>query len=193
MIQTLPLSQIKPNPDNPRVIRDEKYRQLVKSLKEFPEMLWKRPIVVDEDHVALGGNMRLKALEELKFKEVPVIVAEGWTEEQRKQFVVKDNVSYGEWDWDMLSNTWDAVQLNDWGLHVWVPEVDADYTVLDSDEFSGIDERVTKIAESTERGILINFPNDLYDEAYELVKKANKRKYDVGMALLTLLRDELGE
>jgi len=193
MIQTLPLSQIKPNPDNPRVIRDEKYRQLVKSLKEFPEMLWKRPIVVDEDYVALGGNMRLKALEELKFKEVPVIVAEGWTEEQRKQFVVKDNVSYGEWDWDMLSNTWDAVQLNDWGLHVWVPEVDADYTVLDSDEFSGIDERVTKIAESTERGIIINFPNDLYDEAYELVKEANKRKYDVGMALLTLLRVELAE
>jgi len=111
------LSEIKPNPNNPRIIRDEKFEKLVKSIKEFPEMLEKRPIVVNTDMVVLGGNMRLKACKEAGLKEIPVIIAD-WTEEQQREFIIKDNVGFGDWDWDELANTWDAEELNAWGLDV---------------------------------------------------------------------------
>lgn len=110
------LSDIKPNPENPRIIREDKFEKLVQSIKDFPDMLEKRPIVIDEDNVVLGGNMRLRALQELKYKDIPVIVAKGWTEEQKQQFIIKDNVGFGEWDWDILANTMDDKLLLDWGL-----------------------------------------------------------------------------
>ncbi len=115
------LSDIKPNPDNPRVLRDVKFKKLVMSLREFPDMMEKRPIVVDEGGVILGGNMRYRALQEIygKKADIPdgwVTVAKGWTDEQKREFVVKDNSSFGEWDWDALANGWDAQQLADWGL-----------------------------------------------------------------------------
>jgi hypothetical protein len=111
------VSQIKPNPNNPRLIKDEKFKKLVQSIKDFPDMLNKRPIVVNKDMIVLGGNMRLKACIEAGMKDVPVIVAD-WSEEQQREFIIKDNVSGGEWDWDVLANEWDAEQLNDWGLDV---------------------------------------------------------------------------
>ena len=117
------LSDLKPNPNNPRIIKDDKFKKLVKSIDEFPEMMSKRPIVcvtdVDGKIYPLGGNMRLKALQELKYKEVPdewVQMADEWTEEQRREFVIKDNVGFGEWDWEQLANEWDAEKLEEWGL-----------------------------------------------------------------------------
>jgi hypothetical protein len=116
------ITDIKTNPNNPRIIRDEKYNKLLKSIQDFPDMLNKRPIVAftdkDGKYVVLGGNMRLKALKELKYKEVPIIVADEWTEEQKHEFLIKDNVGFGEWDWDSLANEWDVEKLEDWGLDI---------------------------------------------------------------------------
>jgi ParB-like chromosome segregation protein Spo0J len=110
------IAKVKENPSNPRFIKDAKFKKLVKSIKGFPEMLEKRPIVVDEDMVVLGGNMRLKACKSAGLFEVWVDIAEGWTEEQKREFIVKDNVGFGEWDWDILANEWDVAQLDEWGL-----------------------------------------------------------------------------
>jgi hypothetical protein len=124
MKQQVKISKVKGNPDNPRIIKNDKFKKLVTSIKEFPEMLKLRPIVVDEDMIVLGGNMRLKASKDAGLKEVWIEIAEGLTEEQKKEFIVKDNVGFGEWEWDMLANEWDSVQLADWGLDVWQNEDD---------------------------------------------------------------------
>lgn len=111
-------SKIKLNPNNPRLIKDDKFKKLVQSIKDFPEMLDIRPIVVNADMIILGGNMRYKACVEAGLKEIPVIVADKLTEEQQREFLIKDNTSGGEWDWEMLANEWDAEDLKDWGLDV---------------------------------------------------------------------------
>jgi ParB-like chromosome segregation protein Spo0J len=116
MKKQVKISEIKNNTNNPRIIKDDKFKKLVKSIKEFPQMLEKRPIVVDETMMVLGGNMRLKACLEAGLKEVWIDVAEGWTEDQKQEFIVKDNVGFGEWDWDTLANEWDIEMLEDWGL-----------------------------------------------------------------------------
>jgi site-specific DNA-methyltransferase (adenine-specific) len=116
------LSSIKPNPDNPRIIKDDKFRKLVESIRSFPEMLELRPIVVNADNVVLGGNMRLKACQAAGLTEVPIILASGLTDEQQREFIIKDNVGFGEWDWDTLANEWDADLLDQWGLDVPVVE-----------------------------------------------------------------------
>ena len=114
------IKQVKANPNNPRIIKDAKFQKLVKSIQEFPDMLNKRPLIVftdvDGKYCVLGGNMRLKALNELKYDTVPIVLADEWTEEQKAEFLIKDNVGFGEWDWDQLANEWDAENLNDWGL-----------------------------------------------------------------------------
>ena len=127
-ITTTKLTDIKSNPNNPRIIKDDKFKKLVASIKEFPQMLSLRPIVVNDDMIVLGGNMRLKACKEAGLKEVPVIKASDLNEEQQKAFIIKDNVGYGEWDWDMLANEWDAEELVEWGLDIpnFVIEPDAD-------------------------------------------------------------------
>ena len=119
------LSKLKPNPNNPRIIKDDKFKKLVKSIETFPEMMEKRPIVcvtdVDDRIYPLGGNMRLKAIQEIGYKEIPdnwVTMADDWDAEKRQEFVIKDNVGFGEWDWDDLANNWDAEKLNEWGLDV---------------------------------------------------------------------------
>ena len=134
------LSEIKPNPDNPRIIKEDKFKKLVQSIKDFPDMLEKRPIVIDEDNIVLGGNMRLRALQELKYKDVPVIVAKGWTEEQKKEFIVKDNVGFGEWDWDILANEWSDNPLTEWGLDVWEPEFEPVDGLTDADDVPAVPE-----------------------------------------------------
>ena len=118
MKQQIKLYKIKGNPQNPRIIKNDKFKSLVKSIKEFPEMLEKRPIIVDEDLMVLGGNMRLKASKDAGLKEVWIDIAEGWTEEQKNEFVVKDNVNFGDWDWDILANEWNVLELEDWGVKV---------------------------------------------------------------------------
>jgi len=112
------LTDIKPNPNNPRIIKDEKFRHLVQSIKDFPAMLELRPIVVNDENVILGGNMRLRACKEAGLKEVPIIKASELTEQQQKEFIIKDNVSFGEWDWDILANEWEAEELTEWGLDI---------------------------------------------------------------------------
>lgn len=114
----IPIENIKENPDNPRSITKDKFKKLVKSLKEFPEMLKLRPIVVDKDNVILGGNMRFKAATELGIKKVYVIQADELTDEQKREFIIKDNSSYGAWDFDLLANEWDLDNLTDWGIDV---------------------------------------------------------------------------
>jgi ParB-like chromosome segregation protein Spo0J len=118
MIQNVPINTVKANPNNPRIIKDDKFAKLVKSINEFPQMLNLRPIVVNDDMVVLGGNMRLKACKEAGLKEIPIIKASELTEQQQKEFIVKDNVGYGEWDWNDLANNWDSEQLIDWGLDI---------------------------------------------------------------------------
>jgi len=128
------LSGIKPNPTNPRIIKDDKFQKLVTSIKEFPEMLEARPIVVNPDMIVLGGNMRLKAAKAAGLTEAPVYVAT-WEESKAKEFIVKDNVGFGEWDWDILANEWDAAELDEWGLDVWQPEEEEEFEGLtDPDE-----------------------------------------------------------
>jgi site-specific DNA-methyltransferase (adenine-specific) len=109
---------VKSNPNNPRIIKDDKFAKLVASIKEFPKMLEIRPIVVNDDMIVLGGNMRLKACIHAGLKEVPIIKVTDLTEQEQKQFIIKDNVSGGEWDWNMLANEWDAEELDAWGLDV---------------------------------------------------------------------------
>ena len=120
-IYKMKLKDIKPNPNNPRLVKDDRFKKLVASIEQFPEMMELRPMVIDENNVILGGNMRYKALKELKRTEIPdswVKRADELTDEQKRQFIIKDNVGFGEHDWDMLANEWDSQKLNDWGLDV---------------------------------------------------------------------------
>jgi len=110
------INSIKTNPKNPRLIKDDKFKKLVNSIKEFPQMLELRPIVVDENNIILGGNMRHKACIEAGLKEVYIVQAKDLTEQQKDEFIVKDNVGFGKWDWDILANEWDTEKLQDWGL-----------------------------------------------------------------------------
>jgi hypothetical protein len=134
MIQNVPINTVKANPNNPRIIKDDKFAKLVKSINEFPQMLKLRPIVVNDDMVVLGGNMRLKACKEAGLKEIPIIKASELTEQQQKEFIVKDNVGYGEWDWNDLANNWDSEQLIDWGLDI--PGFDAEVIEAEEDDFA---------------------------------------------------------
>jgi len=132
------LSDIKANPNNPRIIKDDKFKKLVQSLKEFPKMMELRPMVINEDNIVLGGNMRLRALKDLGYKEIP----DGWvkkaselTEDEQRRFIIADNVGFGEHDWEMLANEWDSEQLEEWGLDL--PEIqselDKEYEDLSDD------------------------------------------------------------
>ena len=128
------INEIKPNPNNPRIIKDHKFKQLVKSIQDFPQMLELRPIVIDENNMVLGGNMRLKACIEAGLTDVPVIHANNLSEEKKKEFIVKDNVGYGEWDWSELANNWDAQELTDWGLDI--PNFDVNNLEAEEDDFA---------------------------------------------------------
>lgn len=155
------ITQIKPNPQNPRTIRDDRFKKLVKSITEFPEMLEKRPLVcytdTDGKYVVLGGNMRLKAAKEVGLKELPVMLADDWTAEQRQEFLIKDNVGFGDWDWQQLASDWDPDLLADWGLELPGVELNPDeygegFTLPDGDKapfqqmtFTLADEQATVI------------------------------------------------
>lgn len=145
MKQKVKISQVKNNPNNPRLIKDDKFEKLVKSIKAFPEMLEKRPIVVDEDYMVLGGNMRLKASAEAGLKEVWIDVAEGWSEEQKQEFIIKDNVGFGVWDWDMIANEWDVEQVEEWGLDLPLDFDDGEEIEAEEDNYEVPDEIHTDI------------------------------------------------
>jgi DNA modification methylase len=132
-IEWVKTKDIIPNTENPRIIKDDKFKKLVQSIKDFPEMLEIRPIVVNNEMMILGGNMRLKAIQEIGLKEVPIIKAENLTEQQQREFLIKDNVGFGEWDWDALANDWDPSELNEWGLDV--PNMDLTELEAEDDNF----------------------------------------------------------
>jgi ParB-like chromosome segregation protein Spo0J len=134
--QKVKISEVKANPNNPRLIKDDKFKKLVKSIQEFPEMLSLRPIVVNADMIVLGGNMRLKACKEAGLKEVDIIKADDLTEEHQKQFIIKDNVGFGEWDWEDLANNWDSEQLTDWGLDI------PDFKQIDESEADDLSDKI---------------------------------------------------
>ena len=132
-MEKLNIAAIKPNEENPRFITDAKFKKLVKSIKDFPEMLEARPLVIDEDNVVLGGNMRLKALRSAGVIDVPVQKVIGWSEQQKREFVIKDNLSYGEWDWEILANQWNNEQLDEWGMDI--PQIE-----LEDDDQEAVDD-----------------------------------------------------
>jgi len=186
--EILNINKIKSNPNNPRIIKDDKFHKLVKSIKEFPKMLELRPIVVNDDMIVLGGNMRLKACKEAGLKEVPVIKASELTEEQQREFIIKDNVGFGEWDWDMLANEWDAESLEEWGLDVWKATAEVDYSILD--EADDLDDLISDMANGVKKAIQIEFEAEHYEEAYELVKFWRERKAYVGGMIMEYLKEE---
>ena len=134
-VHKVKISEVKTNPKNPRLIKDDKFRKLVKSIQEFPQMLELRPIVVDENNIVLGGNMRLKACKEAGLKEVYIVKAENLTDLQKDEFIVKDNVGFGEWDWDMLANEWDTEKLDEWGLDLPVDLAVAEELEAEEDDY----------------------------------------------------------
>ena len=143
------INEIKANPKNPRTIKDDKFNKLKKSIEEFPDMLNKRPLVcfTDKDgkYVVLGGNMRLKASKEIGLKELPIMLADEWTEEQKAEFLIKDNVGFGEWDWDQLTSEWDIDKLDEWGLDMPVDFTIAEELKAEEDNYEMPDELHTDI------------------------------------------------
>ncbi len=181
------ISEIKLNPNNPRLIKDDKFEKLVKSIQEFPEMLEIRPIVVNADMVILGGNMRFKACKQAGLKEIPVIVADNLTEEQQREFLIKDNVSGGEWDWDLLANEWDSEQLTEWGIDLWQTPVDIDYSILDDEDVS---DELQDMTNGVKKAIQIEFEAEHYEEATELVKFWRNQELYIGGFLIEQLKLE---
>lgn len=156
-VKVVDINLVKKNPHNPRIIKDEKFEKLVKSIREFPKMLNIRPIVVNSDMIVLGGNMRIKACREAGLKEVPIIIADELNDDEQKEFIIKDNIGFGEWDWEMLANEWDQADLSEWGLDV----INTDD--IDIDEYFGEKEE----EELTKGKIVLEYT---LEEA-ELVKK----------------------
>jgi ParB-like chromosome segregation protein Spo0J len=181
-----PLSKIKPNPKNPRIIKDDKFAKLVKSLKDFPEMATVRPIVCNTDMVILGGNMRYKAMKEAGWKEAPVEVVD-WPQDKQDEFVIKDNVSGGEWDWEQLANEWDSEKLDEWGVDVPRFADDPDYSILDGEDTA---QQLEDMANGVKKAIQIEFEAEHYDEAYELVKFWRGQGAYVGGMIMEFLKAE---
>lgn len=168
-IQKVSISSIKENDANPRFINKHKFQKLVNSVKEFPEMLSLRPIVVDKDKIILGGNMRYKACREIGLKEVYIIQADDLDEKKAQEFIIKDNVGFGEWDWDILANTFDNVELKEWGLDVWQPEEEVsnntDYTN------NSLDEKLNRFLDAKIKNITIPFENEEFDDVVDRLEK----------------------
>jgi hypothetical protein len=171
MIKQIKSYKIKGNPNNPRIVKDSKFHKLVASIKEFPEMLKLRPIVVDENMTILGGNMRWKASKEAGLKDVWIIQADNLTDAKKKEFIIKDNVNYGEWNWDILANEWNTAELDDWGMDIWKNFDDMVQTVNasnENDEWVGMPEFESK--EDTLK-LIVHFDNE--QDREEFAQKHN--------------------
>jgi len=164
-IEKVKISQVKNNPNNPRVIKNDDFRKLVKSIKEAPWMLQLRSIIVNDDNVVLGGNQRLRACKEAGLKEIYIIRASSLTEEQQREFTIKDNSSYGEWDWDMLANEFETDELSDWGLRL--PKIyfdDDEDPVIDQDNFA---KTMDTYINAKVKQITLFFNSDDYEKAID--------------------------
>jgi hypothetical protein len=183
------VSELKPNPKNPRTISQEKLEELKSSLRKYPRLFELRPLVVDKNGVVLGGNMRLRAAQELGLDTVPVIEAENLTAKERRRFILLDNVTYGEWDTDILGKHFAPAELDELGIDL--PDIlPPQYKALQIEEG---DAEIADMARNTKRAILIEFSHDDYGEAFELIKRVRKSGKDVGKLILKLLRKELSE
>jgi ParB-like chromosome segregation protein Spo0J len=185
------INNIKPNPRNPRIIKDERFDKLCTSLREFPEMLEKRPLVcftdTDGKYVVLGGNMRLKAAKEIGLKELPIVLADDWTAEQKDQFLIKDNLNFGEFNFDELKADWDVEQLEAWGLDVPEFAPDVDYSILDNED---VEAQLNEMIDGVKKAIQIEFEAEHYVEAYELVKFWREQGGYVGGMIMEFLKAE---
>lgn len=150
-----PIKKIKLNPDNPRVIRDDKFQQLVKSIQEFPKMLHLRPIVVNKSMVVLGGNQRLKACIEAGLKEVPILIADELTKEEQSRFIIQDNVGFGEWDTAQLKEEWGEAQLAEWGL-------DIDFSL--EIDYSDKNKEINVVEFSDQMTLKFTYPENQYNQ-----------------------------
>lgn len=189
MKQQVNVAMLKPNETNPRYIKDSKFKKLIKSIKEFPEMMEKRPIVVDENMVVLGGNMRLEAAKAAGLFEVWIDVAEGWSEQKKREFIVKDNVGFGEWDWDILGNDWQSEELKEWGLDVWQPEEDVDYSILD--DLGELDDKVSDMEGNVKSAIQIEFESEDYEPAKKIISELRKKNVYIGGLVYMHLKEVL--
>ena len=174
------LKDIKPNPNNPRVLRDDKFQKLKQSITEFPKMLALRPMVIDENNVVLGGNMRLRALQELGFTDVEdawVKRSSDLTEDEKKLFIIADNVAFGEWDWDTLANDWEVVDLEAWGLEI--PQFNQDINLDDFFEENN-EQKEEKFK------IILEYTEDDFNIVNEALKKHSGSKEQIIFKLLGL-------
>ena len=165
------ISKVIPNSDNPRYIKEEKFKKLVQSLKDFPEMANARPIVVNQEMVALGGNMRLKAMQEAGWSEVPVKVVD-WSEEKQREFIIKDNVGFGDWNWDELANTWNAEELTEWGLGVWQND-----ELSNLNEYEGLDaeSKLDKFLNSELKRMFLVYDNETFENVINWFNNLQKK------------------
>ena len=168
------IETVKLDPSNPRSITKEKFEELKKSIKDFPEMEVVKPLIIADDFV-IGGNMRLLAYKDLGYREVHVIDVTAWSQAKRDEFMIKDNTHFGSWNYDMLANEWDNLPLTEWGVAVWDTE---------------LEELKEEAPPSFLRGINIDFVDDDYDVANELVGALKKSDTYVGAIVLEALRKE---
>ena len=176
IMEIVKISAIKANSKNPRVIKDDKFRKLVQSIREFPDMLNKRPLIcftdVDGKYVVLGGNMRLKAAQEIGLKEMPIILADDWTQEQKDEFLIKDNVGFGEWNWDDLANEWDAELLDNWGLDVWQND-----DLSNNEDYEGLDQlsKLDKFLNSELKRMFLVYDNVTFENVINWFNKQQEK------------------
>ena len=184
------ISDVKTNPKNPRLIKDDKFKKLVKSIKEFPQMLELRPIVVDENNIVLGGNMRLKACIEVGLKEVFIVKADDLTEQQKDEFIVKDNVGFGEWDWDILANEWDTEKLQDWGLSL---PIFLD-NLTNNEGYEGLDQlsKLDKFLSAELKRMFLVYDNETFENVIEWFNKqqAKHELENYSQVILKLMENE---
>jgi hypothetical protein len=180
------IGDVKANTSNPRIIKDDKFTKLVQSIKDFPEMLKLRPIVVDENMMVLGGNMRLRASKDAGLKKVHIIMASELTPEQQKQFIIKDNISFGQWDWDILANEFDSGELNEWGLDVWTEPSDDDYPIIDDD----IADTDSESSSDSKKTISIEFEPEHLKQAQKLIQLWKDKGLYVGGFIIEKLKEQ---
>jgi hypothetical protein len=190
MKKKINILEVKPNAVNPRYIKDHKFKKLVKSIKSFPEMLEKRPIIVDENMIVLGGNMRLKASIEAGLKEVWIDIAEGWSEDQKKEFIIKDNVGFGEWDWDILANEWNKFEIQDWGLSLPIFQDN----LSNNDEYKGMnpDLELESFMNAEIKRLYLVYDSETYSKVIDWFNKKLKETNlnDYSEYILKLIEDE---
>jgi hypothetical protein len=184
----VPIESIKANETNPRFIKDYKFKKLVQSIKAFPKMLELRPIVVNKDMVVLGGNMRLRACQEAGLQMVHIIMADDLSKEEQAEFIIKDNVSFGEWDWEALANNWDNELMEDWGMDIWKPAEEPDYSLLNDD--SSLDSAVEGMSGEVKKAIQIEFEAEHFEEAQKIIKEWRDKGLYIGMFLVEKLKEE---